>query len=439
MIHRVQTDDLLAEQSAHALRHRIGTDLAAWVLRPEARERLTIARPTVPDAPGSAVVLFAPPCEDECRRVPEGLAAGFGLPFQWRDDGDHSPHLPRRMRDVADQVCEALGIQGWGLHLGPALSDYDLSGVELGDCASAWAPLAASLLVRKEGGRPDPNVLATGRWTGQMIGRVDGLHEKFRAAADLCADPARRTIWVPAANWQDASDLVRDQASPVRVEAYPARISRTAREALRKHLAALDVRPARDAPVGDLLRWANADYVVADPPARRAYYLEYLAEKLGERLGRNYPDAAKVDRLVLTLGDVNVGLSVAVTHALRPRDGVWLLASKKAMSVCLVPYERAVRAVTPSVNCIELAADDPSDCARCAAELAAWLGGVPTGRLGVVEITGGTKEMTAVSVRAGQIARARILYLAHPMIKDVNQPRYGEERFIELDWLHDSR
>ena len=96
-----------------------------------------------------------------------------------------------------------------------------------------------------------------------------------------------------------------------------------------------------------------------------------------------------------------------------------------------------MRTATPSVRCVELALEDPSDCGRCAAELATWLGSLPAPRLAVVDITGGTKEMTAVSVRAGQIAGARILYVASTIMKDVDRPLYGEERFVEHDWLHE--
>jgi hypothetical protein len=161
-------------------------DLASWVLPPPKRARLGVTPPRLPCEPGAAVVLFRTLDSIGGTRPPAGLARAFGLPFRWRSGENDSRHLPRAMHELAERVRTSLDVTDrWGLGLDdPYHARYDLSKFPVG-AESGWAPLAAALLVARDGGRPDPTVFATGKWTGSGIGDVAGIPEKVEAAIAL--------------------------------------------------------------------------------------------------------------------------------------------------------------------------------------------------------------------------------------------------------------
>jgi hypothetical protein len=69
----------------------------------------------------------------------------------------------------------------------------------------------------------------------------------------------------------------------------------------------------------------------------------------------------------------------------------------------------------------------PGDEERICAEIATWL---LEQENAAVDITAGTKEMSAVLIAAARRASARVLYLRHEMLDDTQTQQYGTERFI---------
>ncbi len=220
MVHRVNWDNCRRELSqpmasltscaASTLVLYLG-GLARWCLRPEVLDlaatddsiprpyrQLWSDRPRLAGTCGSCWVLFATDAQE-----PTLLRPAFALPLQWVKGQTHSQHLPpalsRLASDVNRSFTESTG-DAWGLRLGQELRDTDLSTLPL-DCHSGWASLAAGLLVATEGGRPDPQVWASGSWRDTVgIRRVDALETKLALAMEYGA----RVVFVPSDQLQEA-------------------------------------------------------------------------------------------------------------------------------------------------------------------------------------------------------------------------------------------
>jgi hypothetical protein len=188
-------------------------DLGRWWLDPS---MLDLAKPAatscsswleVPrpaSAIGSVWVLFVNTCPAELPLLRRAML----LPLIWKPGFDHSSRLPMHLREVASQVVAVLAeeeVPGlvaarWGLHLAIE-DDLDLSAITL-RCESAWASLAAGLIVAAEGGRPDTDVWATGEWspTPRQFSPVDGLEAKLALATEYRAGK----FFVPPMQLEDA-------------------------------------------------------------------------------------------------------------------------------------------------------------------------------------------------------------------------------------------
>ncbi|MDI7268123.1 MAG: CRISPR-associated endonuclease Cas1 [Myxococcota bacterium] len=367
----------------------LGPDLAAWMLPPEARRSLGIAPPRLPCACGAAVVLFCNAMRGPCASPLPGLASGFGLPFSWREGCPDSDALPDGMPAVAESVRRALGIDSWGLGMDECLAHYDLSALPMG-CESAWAPLAAALLVAREGGHPKPAVFATGRWQGRGIESVDGMAEKIEAAVALPGETDRPVLWAPAGNYDEASRLAAGRCD---VKAFPAGIvsrqERPAVAAISGYLLDLDSPPDVAAPLEHCLNWANREWVMTDHPLRQDYYRTHLVVRLADRLRREFPlPPPPVGRLAVGLG-FNYELATLVIRALRPAR-VRLVPTRDSRSLA-APLLASVADLGVEVETADdVSSADPAGSGRVAEALAAWLRDAPPGTGSAVDITGGT-------------------------------------------------
>jgi hypothetical protein len=226
----------LTPRRAHRAAHALGS-LARWWLRPEVLRAaadygadLPDCLPPLPSAPGSCWVAF------EQRDGLPLLRDALPLPLGWRG-GAHGPGLPALLRAEADAVVRALRLGGWGLHLAD-----DLAGCVLADdlpvtVASAWAPLAAGLLLAADGLGPRPGVWANGAWdSARGLRPIDGLEPKLALAAEWGAESFFVPVWQIDEAERALRDLGLERPRPAPLAA-PAELS-DARAAARLALAA---------------------------------------------------------------------------------------------------------------------------------------------------------------------------------------------------------
>jgi len=164
-------------------------DAAPWLLRDEVLrclqaevprfERLSLPyRPELPDQVGACCIIYA------TEEYP-ALRPAFLVALQWREGGSHDHGLPAKLWGLANRVLRQVNQMGlWTLH---RLSPYDTLDLaafdEFLEHESGWAPLAGGLLVLTRGGRPRPDVWATGSWDGNGgVMRVGGLEAKLDLA-----------------------------------------------------------------------------------------------------------------------------------------------------------------------------------------------------------------------------------------------------------------
>jgi hypothetical protein len=102
---------------------------------------------------------------------------------------------------------------------------------------SGWAPLAGGLYILKDGGKPRPDVWATGNWDGDGgVIRVGNLEVKLELARQWGA----KEIFVP----ESQADHVADQIQPGKLKSG----LQNPRDALADYLAALDAPPSPNEP-----------------------------------------------------------------------------------------------------------------------------------------------------------------------------------------------
>lgn len=204
----------LTAREAWDLSHCLGP-AAAWLLCDDALQRLANEDPlfdkwprpfrprSLPDAVGSCGIIYAVNNPDANPLV----RPAFFLPLQWRETGEHDRCLPGKLRSLAERVCRHLKVIGWSLYLRPPFQGLDLNAFDsVLDHESGWAPLAGALLIRTRGGKPRPEVWATGRWDGDGgIEAVDGLTAKLELARHWGATD----LFVPEKQAKLASDGLR--------------------------------------------------------------------------------------------------------------------------------------------------------------------------------------------------------------------------------------
>jgi hypothetical protein len=262
-------------------------DLAAWCLPPRVLDLAAGLDPTFaplwerllpPADPGACTVLFVkekPPKEDQPEKLPL-LRPAFLLPLVWRADTEDDRGLPPALVRFAEQVRQDLaGVRAvagrrWGLHRSGWTCDLGaLDGVTV---ESGWAPLAAGLWLRAHDICPRPGVLATGRWNRRDggVAVVEGLADKL-AVADEWRDRGVQTVFVPAAQKEEATAWKRDAGSPLEVGFLDA-VEPDLVSALRPYLARLGAPPT----LHDSFEARTEYFRILHTGTSSDYYLDFL-------------------------------------------------------------------------------------------------------------------------------------------------------------------
>lgn len=155
------------------------------------------APPTLPDDRGICILLLA--CETDISNNLKMPALKPAIPFfvvwEHSEDGRHDPRLPPDLRAVADRVIDAVALD---LKDDERLKNMTLQPPRIWrddfpdfSClpftfASAFASLAAGLLVASAGGKSNLKVMASACWSEKEgFQSVCGLKEKAKLAARL--------------------------------------------------------------------------------------------------------------------------------------------------------------------------------------------------------------------------------------------------------------
>ncbi len=289
--------DALSGPTAYRIAVQMGP-LAPWWLRAEVlekarshafqlhgdteenRKRFSCWEPVrqVPQESGCCWLLLVNRCPEELGL----LRSAFVLPVRWVKGQSHHRHLPGGLRRLADNVLDQLRKEKeldqtirWGLW--PAwdrwLEQVDLSGLEW-EWESAWAALAAGVLLAYWEGSPDPTVWATGAYQPDRgISRVEGVGQKALAAWQMGA----RVLFVPPGQDEEVKQFF--SARGISPELEVASLSAGAielRKCLESYLARLEVPPAQDA--SQALRRGYFLRIPDDAKARQYYASHILPE-----------------------------------------------------------------------------------------------------------------------------------------------------------------
>ena len=418
------------QENARRLRSVLG-EFARFALRPEYSDGRV---PVIPLEWGCTGAFFVWKQEklDGKPQLAELLQASFFLPLRWKPNTSDSKRLPIGLAELAGQVRDCLAcergvdetskkaIGSHGLHLDERLGGLDLSNFPF-TVNSAWAPLAAGLIVAIYGGRPSRGVFATGAWNGG-ISQVEGIREKIDAAIALAGSGVR--VFVPADNFKEAKRCAGTRAS---VESLPSG-GDSASQSLLSYLQALAAPPSSSAhaTLTERCDYANQDFVIADRDTRVRYYQRELLADLAEDLAKKSGSSFGVRRLALGLS-LNWDVDALLIRALKPAE-VLLLGSKESIRLEKVLRENlqdhpTIKIIPP----LELTEDNAG--ARCD-EIAAWL--EKDSSETAVDITAATKDMSSVLLIAARRSNARVLYLRHKTRGPA--PLYGNGSLTSLDW-----
>lgn len=407
---------------ARSLRPWLG-GLSRWVLTPEAREACDIDAPALPDHAGAAHALFVWDRSLQPLLDAGLLAPAFALPLCWMAGTEDSPGLPGELaKQIAPSArASVAGAAGWGLHLDGCLGEFDLSALHV-SADSAWAPLAAGLFLALHGGRPSGRVFATGAWNGRGVEGVDGIDHKIEAAVRIAGD-RKGAIYVPAANYDEADKHARGR---IEVESFAPGQAKP-EESLSPLLSALAAPPPPGASLEERCNYANKPFVLMDRRGRQQFYRNHIVADLAGRLLKENPtELEHIDRLALGVS-FQWELAVLVALALSPERCAFL---------CTPESEKRLGDIREKMG-------KPEDWGevivlRDRSEIDArdrLMRFLKEGTSRVVEITGGTKKMTAVLLVAGMRSGARTLYLRHEMMPGTQTQKYGTEKIEQLDWV----
>lgn len=395
-------------------------------------------QPDFAPEPGAAWVLCV--WEDAL----SNLEKGFALPLCWKKGAEDSDGLPKSFRSIAGQVRDALGISGYGLELGRAIEGTNLSRLDIG-AFSAFAPLAAALIVLVEGGVPRPWVFATGQLEGDRISEVRGIGEKVEAIRSYLPylgipDDKKAVLWVPYGNLKEARDAA---AGGMDVKAYKftsqhqgnqKKLSDQLEDVLSEHLSDLEKPPGQTESLDKRLKYANRKYIVGNKNLRDNYYRKHLFAELVAKLSQNcLPDDWQKGRgsLATCVGG-NVPVTALGCLALAPRRALVLRTDGAKPRT----WHDELKAQCGKMEMESIALDETlsDDAGSRIREIVRFLENEPDRRLRAVDITPGTREMSALLLAAAWRADARVFYIRHTM-GFFNQPKYGTEKIVELDWV----
>ncbi len=400
------------------------------LIDPTKRRKKTAFR--LMEFPGSAVGIFVLPESERYREI----SPYFLLPMQWIKNRSDSEFLPENIKRVADSVRTVTETRKWGLFFHEKLEaslynhgekiNFDLHL----DAESVWAPLAAGLILAREGGRVQQHVLSTGIWSDRGIGQVSGIEDKIRAIAtfsELLSSDKTVHFFVPHVHAEYAGQFVADQGFNIKIHAYPKANESDCKRVLSEHLAMLSVPPDVSEPFDRRLQYANFDWFKQQRnEIVRNYYLKNLVDDLAEFIrSKSQLHGIRLRRLVLNLSK-NYETAVLLLKVFRPEKGLLLCTSGEDGS------EQHFSKVETYCSNIEKQVITLGSEEKYLPVIREFLNSGGTGKK-AVEITGGTKSMSALLIAAAQHTDSNIYYLDHQTKN--RQPIYGGEKIRELDWL----
>ena len=412
-------------------------EFSCFVLKPDLRVSARIHPPVLPLEAGSTGAFFVWNQKELGSPLNEILQPAFFLPLCWKVNSQDSPCLPASLVQVAQGARDALvkdcrdaedrkkAINAFGLHLADRLGDLDLTGLPC-KAESAWAPLTAGLAIAVYGGNPCGDVFATGAWGGDGIKQVDGIPAKVEAAIALAAGHGRPQFFVPKANLGGALVAAGEQAEIVAFPVGKGSASVSLAEYLRK--LAASPRKIDGASLSRRCEYANLDFIASDHKARSDYYKDQLLEDLAEELAARSGAGLKIRRLALGLSK-NWDLDAFLVRALKATEVLFLTSRETTPALEAVKEGMKDLRATTFADPVELTAVNAGECCD---RITTWLEEGASGA--AVEITAGTKDMSAVLLVAARRSHARVLYLRHETRGPVPLYEIGNMNMVSLDW-----
>lgn len=410
----------------------LAAPLASYLMSSQALAQVGLRQPDPFSHPGTINGLFVR--SEEMGAGPGSvIASAFLLPFTWVKGTMDGEGVPKGVLEVAEQVREVTGRKEFGLQLGRDLRSYDMSGLVL-RAESLWVALAAQLEITALGGLARTRVLATGSWDGR-VSAVEGVGRKVELVRKISSGMKEGPLlFVPGANEEEARSAAADE---VDIRTYPP-MERDWRKSLSEHLRMLDTPPVKsESTLEKRLEYANRPHVMTDAVYRREYYLDQIVDDLAAQVGAWHGKAEhrggrKLRRLIVPVS-YRYELAVLLLKALRPASAL-LLCTPQSME-----HGFKVRAAAEGdVRDIELILVEKGDEEKLLGSCVEWLMAEPDESVRAVEITSGTKVVSAALVAAALRANAKIFYLDHE-VSDKEKagplPFCGNEKLRRLDWI----
>ena len=399
----------------------IGRHFASYVLSETVLKQQNLPHPTYPERPGIACCLLTWDIPSVRTDGTSMFKPCFIMPFQWKKRPDHSRKLPQGVIDAADNVLSAVTPStGWKLHLPDELDCQDMSALNV-SAHSIQASLMAACILADEGGKPQSRVMSTGKWTPSGMAKVDKIKQKALAARQLAKRATSDKpvcLFVPYQNFDSVKMLNSDT---LKIKFYPVE-ERNCRYAMREHLKLLDTPPDDKSDYQDRIDYANRFWIASDRNLRRVFYLSHLVNDLAIRIRKTYLKD-EYTRVIISLSK-----SYETAHL--------LLTVFSEARVLVLFTEETHKYVDSLRNAFSNAEFLPI---RLSAEELVldkcihWLQAESNCAKRAVEITGGTKAVTAALIFTAQQTNSSVYYLDHDW---QSGPVYGTERLRCLSWLH---
>ncbi len=267
------------------------------------------------------------PSSDE--EGPEVLAHAFLLPVRWRSEGDPTTsRVPIALGELAQRIVDQLRRAGeldattrWWLDLDDSLGGGefgpmpDLSRVTRLSYESAWATLAATLIVNAGQGRTLPQVWATGCWDPEMgVTLVDDASLARKCA--LAHAWGAESLYVPFNQIPAARRVAPDGLELRELRTGTKKI----REALASYLFDLEDPPRWDAEDPIQQERCVTYYLKSGRvPGIMKYYQEQLMMPIIERCRTGLQQVAKDlgPRGLITVLSFNVELIIIIVSTIR--------------------------------------------------------------------------------------------------------------------------
>lgn len=426
-----------ARGDCRRLRFTLGDLLSSWLFTDDARQQEKLDPPSLPTDTGAVVVLFrrSDSLDFPC------IAKGFGLPFRWRcDETPRNSCVPQSMIDESIRIRNMLekqlqkkdpqfSLQSWWLDLHIGHEGISLRQLPF-RCESAAIPLAAGLLLAIRDGRPSTNVLATGAIDNAgYIYSVDGYEEKLAAADALLPSGQKRLFFVPPADFT----VARTVASTRDITLKTFDVNRPFYETLDSLLLEMDQPPEPAADLSTHISHANRLHLARNMFQRSDYYKKFIVEKRGEKIAQEQSFAQNllsqsIEKLLLpvSLFPDNTMLSLAI---LKPK-AVRLVVSGESNKHVDMLREFAQRLGISSEKPFLIPIEKEPISVSQIRELTEWLADCKGQR--VVDFTPGTREMLAAVLIAGINSKAKLVYIRHKTLPEINSIQYGTEELVEF-------